>query len=359
MSLKNKVNKDQISFRGKRKKWPLIVAVIIALLALFYLLGPKAAEPDFSKLHLTKYNSDLHILEDSLNKAEAALPLKPDNQARIVWESPYQKTPYSIVYLHGNGASQEEGDPIHEALAHRYGCNLFLARLSSHGLKGNEPMLDLDDAKWMQSALDAIAVGKAIGNKVILVSCSTGSTLALYLTSRYPDLVEGQIMLSPNVDLYDPRSSLLASHWGLQIARKVMGSEYYGWDAPELAQQYWYTHYRIEGLTRLKAMINETMNQQTFSKINDPMIILYYYKDDDHQDKTVSVKRMKEMFRELGTPASEKVEVALPDAGTHIIGSSMFNTHLESVWTPVTAFMENVMHLKPVNDTDWKPFLDR
>lgn len=343
---------------AKRKKWPLITLIFIAVLSVVYFLGPKPSKPDYSSLHLPKYNSDLHALEDSLNKAETSLPLKDDNQARIVWETPYVKTPYSIVYLHGNGASQEEGDPIHEAIAHRYGCNLFLSRLADHGLKGDDPMLHINARDWMQSALDAVAMGKAIGEKVILISCSTGSTLALYLTSRYPDIVEDQVMLSPNVDMFDPRSSILVGPWGLQIARKMTGSKYYGWKGPGPAQKYWYTHYRIEGLVELKSMIKGTMNESTFSKINDPIIILYYYKDDQHQDNVVSVKRMKEMFSELGTPSSHKKEVALSDAGTHIIGSSIFNNHLESVWTPLIAFMEGEMHLVPVHDSDWKPFLD-
>ncbi len=359
--MKSEKDKLKVPFRGfrGRKKWPLFVTIILGLLALLYLLGPKPAKPDFSKLHLPKYNTDLHALEDNLNKAETSLPLKPDNEARIVWETPYAKTPYSIVYLHGNGASQEEGDPIHEAIAHRYGCNLFLARLAKHGLQGENPMLDIDAQEWMQSALDAIEVGKAIGDKVIVVSCSTGSTLDLFLASLYPDLVEGHIMMSPNVDMFDPRSSLLAGPWGLQIARHIMGSNYYGWNAPSLAQGYWYTRYRIEGLTSLKSMINATMSKTVFSKIDDPLIMLYYYKDDQHQDNVVSVKRMKELFQQLGTPPDQKYEFALSDAGTHIIGSSIFNSHIESLWLPITTFIEDVLHLTPVNDTDWKPFLDR
>ena len=346
-------------FRGRRRKWLLAIAILLAAIALLYLLGPKPSKPDFSKLHLNQYSTDLHALEDSLNKAEASLPLKPDNEARIVWDTAYTRTPYSIVYLHGNGASQEEGDPIHEALAHRYGCNLFLARLSEHGIQSEEPMLDMDPLEWMQSALDAIAIGKAIGEKVIVVSCSTGSMLDLYLASAYPNLVEAHVMMSPNVDLFDPRSFILTEPWGLHIGRQITGSKYYGWKAPGPAQKYWYAKYRIEELTILKTIINETMNETTFSKINDPVIILYYYKDENNQDKVVSVKRMQEMFQQLGTPDDKKIEVALSDAGTHIISSSIFNSHLESIWKPVTSFLEEVVHLKPVNDDDWQKFLDQ
>jgi len=165
-------------------------------------------------------------------------------------------------------------------------------------------------------------------------------------------------MLSPNVDYYDPRSFMMAGPWGLQITRWILGSDFYGWKAPGPAQQYWYTRYRIEGLITLKAMIDATMTTETFKKINDPLYQAYYYKDDEHQDKVVSVKRMREMYAQVSTPAEMKKEVSLPDAGTHIIGSSLFNQNLGSVWTPLVSYCEDILHLDPVNDVDWKSFLD-
>ena len=344
----------------QKRRWPLITAGIVGLLVIIYFLGPTPAKSDFSSLTVRTLQSDLKMLEDSINAKESSIRLKPDNEARIIWDTAYQKTPYSIVYLPGNGATQEEGDPIHEALANRYGCNLYLARLEAHGLTEENPLMNIDPVLWMQSALDAIAVGKAIGDKVIVVSCSTGSTLALYLASKYPDLVEAQIMMSPNVDYYDPRSFLMSAPWGLQITKLILGSDFYSWKppVPGAAEQYWYTRYRIEGLITLKSMIDEIMTKETFSKIDDPLYLTYYYQDDRHQDDVVSVKRMKEMYAQVGTPASLKKEVALPDAGTHIIGSDIFNPNLQTLWTPLTAYCENVLHLSVVHDVDWKPFLD-
>jgi pimeloyl-ACP methyl ester carboxylesterase len=343
----------------KRKKtWLKIILGLIALLLLTYGLGPRPKRIDLSKVHPVYYSSDLHALEDSLNAAEMSLPLKKDNQARILWVSPYEKTPYSMVYLHGNGASQEEGDPIHEALAHRYGCNLFLSRLEGHGLVTDEPLLDLDAVQWLQSAMDAIEVGKAIGDQVILVSCSTGSTLGLYLEAKYPGLVAAHIMFSPNIDIHDPKSFLLDMPWGLPLARKIVGGDFYSWEAPPAAQQYWYTSYRVEGLITLKSLIDKTMTRSTFHAIQDPVFMAYYYLDEDHQDDVVSVKRMREMFNQLDTPASEKRNVPLTTAETHIIGSDMFNNDLNSLWQPLTSFCEQVLKLTPVDSTDYFPFMD-
>lgn len=343
---------------SRSKRIWIVSGSIVLVLGITYLLGPRAEKPDFSSLRFRPANPDLNLLEDSIRRAESSLPLRPDNEARIIWAKPYARTRYCIVYLPGNGASQEEGDPIHEAIAHRYGCNLFLARPAEHGLVKEDPMLHIDAATWMQSALDAISVGRVIGDSVILMTCSTGSTLGLYVEASFPGLIAAHILLSPNIDMHDPRSSLLIRPWGLQLARLIMGSKYYGWESPPPATPYWYTRYRIEGLVTLKAMINAAMVPATFRQIHDPVFMAYYYKDAQHQDDVVSVPRMLEMYAQLGTPAALKREVALPDAGTHIIASDMFNTHLESLWIPLTAYCEQILKLAVADSTDWKPFLD-
>jgi pimeloyl-ACP methyl ester carboxylesterase len=345
--------------KPKRKNTFLkILLIILGVLIIAYFSGPKPRRIDFSSIHTTHYSNDLHALEDSINAAESAMPLKKDNQARIAWATPYVKTAYSMVYLHGNGASQEEGDPIHEGLAHRYGCNLFLSRLKDCGLTSEEPLLNLDPVEWMQSAMDAIEVGKSLGDQVILVSCSTGSTLGLYLEAKYPGLVVAHIMLSPNIDVHDPKSFMLTQPWGLQIARKIVGGNNYSWEAPEVAQQYWYTSYRVEELVTLKSVINKTMSTSTFEAIKDPVFLAYYYLDDEHQDDVVSVKRMLEMYDQLGTPESLKKSVALPNAGTHVIASDIFNTHLNTLWGSLTNYCEQVLKLPVADSSDYITFMD-
>lgn len=344
--------------KSTKRKWPRIFLGVLGLLALIYLLGPKPKTPDFSAIKLPTITSALQVLEDSIATKEALLNLKPDNEARIVWATPYEKTEYCMVYLHGLGGSPEEGDPVHEALAHRYGCNLYLARLEGHGLVSENPLQNVDPEQWMQSALDAIAIGKALGEKVIVVSCSTGSTFSLYLAAHNPELVDAQILFSPNIDYYDPRSFLMGWPWGLQISRLILGSEFYGWKAPGAAQQYWYTRYRIEGLITLKAIINKTMTKETFSKIESPLFMSYYFRDETNQDNVVSVKRMNEMFSELGTLAEVKKVAPLRNAGTHIITSDLFSNDIAELWKSLTGFCEQVLHLTPVNDSDWKQFLD-
>jgi hypothetical protein len=51
---------------------------------------------------------------------------------------------------------------------------------------------------------------------------------------------------------------------------------------------------------------------------------------------------MRQMYNQLGTPETLKKSVVLPNAGTHIIASDMFNDHLNFV-EPLTNYCENVL----------------
>src|SRR5258706_149503 len=82
-------------------------------------------------------------------------------------------------------------------------------------------------------------------------------TIALVLAATYPDDVFALINLSPNIELNNPAAWLLNDPWGLQIARRVFGSDYKveQYDAPRL--QYWYSRYRLEALTQLQELIED------------------------------------------------------------------------------------------------------
>ena len=123
------------------------------------------------------------------------------------------------MYLHGFSASPMEGDPLHRELAERYGANLYLPLLSGHGLDNPESFKDLMPRDLIMSARRAITIGTALGKKVILMSCSTGSTVGTYVASYNPDLIHAHLMYSPNIDLKDKKSRLIVNPWGLQMAR--------------------------------------------------------------------------------------------------------------------------------------------
>lgn len=321
---------------------------ILLLLAIF--AGPRPDYGDFN-ISLNELNVPLNKLDDFIQEKEAAIEnLKPDNESRIVWADSIRKTPYSIVYLHGWSASQEEGDPIHEGLAKRYGANLYLPRLAGHGIEDKNSFKKLTPNELWESAQEALLIGNLIGEKTILLSCSTGGTLSNYLAANYPEKVHAQLLFSPNIDIFDSSTELLTMPWGKQLAHQIIGT-HHSFKLPEEGYQYWTTTYSTEGLICLKYLIENTMTPDVWKKINQPLFMGYYYKDEEHQDNTVSVAAMKEFYSQIATPADKKKEVAFPDAGVHVVTSRIHNDakKLEKVRAELFDFTDNVLGMERVN----------
>lgn len=333
-----------------RKKWFKVLLSIIILLTVIYFLGPHPKTPVYSTA-LPTVPSNATALEHYIDSNEAQHKLKPNNEARIVWfDSSKIKTEYSIVYLHGFSASEEEGKPIHTNIAKEFGCNLYLSRLAGHGIDTTEPMMNLTPDELWESAKQALQIGKQLGNKVILMSTSTGGTLSLKLAADYPGDVYALIMMSPNIAIHDSRSFLLNNHWGLQIARTLTGDEYVtASDSTRVYKQYWYWHYPLEAATQLQELIETIMTKQTFENVKQPTLVLYYYKDEQHQDDVVSVPAMLNMYNELGTPKDLKIKQAMPDVGDHVMGGYIKSKNLLEVQQAIEKFMERKLKMQPVN----------
>jgi len=327
----------------RKRKWWLITLLVIVIV---YLMGPKPSDPVYATA-MPAVPGNVDSLTRYIQANEAQHHLKPDNEARIVWanDSTKAKTPYSLVYLHGFSASQGEGDPVHKNIARRFGCNLYLSRLAEHGIDTVEQLVNLKPDNYWETAKEALAIGQRIGNKVILVGTSTGGTLALKLAAEYPDIY-ALVLLSPNIAINDPNAWILNNPWGLQVARLVKGSKYNdAEDTRPVYRQYWNYHYRLEAAVSLEELLETSMNKETFARVQQPTLLLYYYKDKVHQDSVVKVDAALKMFSELGTPADKKREVAMPNTGNHVIGSWIRSNDVAGVEREITRFMQEVLKI--------------
>jgi esterase/lipase len=330
-------------------RWIRNIIFLFFVLILVYILGPNPVTPKYTTA-LPIVPANAIALEKYISIEEAAHKLKPDNEARIVWDndSIKQKTDYAIVYLHGFSASQEEGNPVHRNIAKQFGCNLYLARLAEHGIDTTDALINFTPDKLWETAKEAYSIGKQLGNKVILMGTSTGGTLALQLAATYPD-VAGIILLSPNIAINDPNAWLLNNHWGLQLAQLVKQSKFNTIPNSSPAyKQYWNDHYRLEATVQLEQLLETTMNTNTFAKIKQPTLTLYYYRDEINQDKVVKVSAMKEMFEQLGTPSNKKKMIAVPNTGNHVLGSPIVSYDIKTPQKEIASFLTTVMQLPPI-----------
>lgn len=324
-------------------KWLLAIAIILFIV---YLLGPSPDKPEYAQAMPT-VPATAGELEKYIDNKETQHKLKPNNEARIIWanDSLKQKTPYAIVYLHGFSASQEEGNPIHTNIAREFGCNLYLSRLAEHGIDTLEPMINLTADKYWESAKEALAIGKQLGKKVILMGTSTGGTNALQLAAAYPADISALVLLSPNIAIFNDKAYLLNNHWGLQLAKMITGDDHItAGDDRDIFKAYWYYHYPLQATVQLQEMLETSMTKENFEKITQPVLMLYYYKDPVHQDSVVKVAAMQQMFDKLGS--TMKVKKALPNTGDHVMGSYIKSKDLRSVQETIEYFMRVQLQMK-------------
>lgn len=329
-------------------RWLKIILGLGVVVFILYSVGPHPSKPVYA-IDLPAVPAEAPALINYVHQEESKHKVKKDNEAEIVWAdtSNKKKTAYSIVYLHGFSASKMEGAPTHQNIAKKFGCNLYLARLSQHGIDSADELINMTPDNLWETAKQAYAVGKQLGDKVILMGTSTGGTLALQLAATYPD-VAGLILYSPNIAVNDPNAWLLNNPWGVQIARLVKGSNYNIVSGDSVYAKYWNTKYRLEAIASLEELLETKMTAATFQSIKQPVLTLYYYKDEQHQDPVVKVSATKTMFNELGTSMELKRAVAMPNTGNHVLASPILSKDVAGVEQQTIGFLQEIMHLNPI-----------
>ncbi len=333
------------------RKIKRFLGAVVLLAIVVYLFGPKPEKAKMST-DLPTISGSIANIEAYVKKNDAGLQIKPDNETRIIWanDSVKERTDYCVLYLHGFSASWYEGYPTHVKFAKKFGFNLYLPRLASHGIVTDDPLIDMTPDRLWESAKQGLMVARALGKKVIIMGTSTGGTLALQLAAVFPEYVDALILFSPNVRINEAGSFLLSKPWGLQIGRKVVGGKYRitndDFDSKDC--QYWNCKYRMEAVVYLQQLVDLTMNKETFKRVTAPVFLGYYYKDEEHQDETVKVSAELKMFKQLGTQPDYKRKVAFPDAGDHVIGCELTSGCVEQVVAETEKFGTEILKLKPV-----------
>jgi len=317
--------------------------------ALFF--GPKA---EFEAVNgkIDPIKVPLEQLDQYIQEKEAkVVNLKPNNESRIIWADSVRKTEYAVVYLHGFSASIWEGDAMHTQFAERYGANLYLARQQDHGIDDKNTFKNLTPKNYMDSAKEAIAIGQQLGEKVILMSCSTGGTHSLYLTAHNPEMVHAQILYSPNIAIASAAAQLTTMPWGEYLTGAMVGdyvkSGAYGKPAMENMAT---TQYHSKGIIALEALLEQTMLPETFNKIKSPYFVGYFYKNEEVQDPVVSVPAMLEMDQQTATPANQKRLAPFANVNNHVVCSLRQSEDIEAVRKATYSYAEEILGMQPLGD---------
>lgn len=281
-----------------------------------------------------------HIIALSEAKVQG---VKPDNEAKILWADAknYKKTDVAFVYLHGFGASSREGEPVMSMLAKKYQANVYLSRLKEHGIERENGFEYLTPENYIASAKEAVAIGKRLGNKVVVVSTSTGGTLSLTLAAADKDIA-ALVLYSPFIDLINPQMTAILTKEGKDGFVKMNGGEIQKQKRAAVEAKYWSTSYHVNGYVSLIKMLKDNMTKETFKKVDCPVFVGYYYKNEKEQDQVVSVPAILKMYEELGTATDEKKKVAFPESGNHVIASDLRSKDYKSVYNETVQFLDDL-----------------
>lgn len=275
----------------------LALAVLVAALWLVFPPDRVDREIAFDDNALT---ADLDLW---LSEREAAYPdLRPDAGKEIVWAGAKgAKTPLAVVYLHGFSADREEIRPVPDDVAAALGANLFFTRLSGHGRSG-AAMGEPTAGDWIEDVAEAMAIGRRLGDRVILIGNSTGGTLAA-LAATDPTLapgLAGVVLVSPNFKVRNPAAFLLdlplAPIWAPWIAGREAG--FTPVNAGHAA--HWTTAYPSVAFFPMAALLREA-KRTDFSAARVPVLIL-----SNPADQVIDPAAIDPVAKAWGGPVTRK-----------------------------------------------------
>lgn len=322
------------------------LGIFLVIMTVVYLFGPRV---EFDRIEPNPFTYDYApgAVEEILRGRDAEiLDLKEGNGSQLYWANETKsKTEFVVLYLHGFSASTSEGIDVYPNYAKSIGANAIAVRLYDSGRNSKDTFKGLTPKLMMDSAKDAIALAKCLGDKVIVISCSTGGTYSTYL-SGYDDQIVAQVLMSPNIGLYDETSKLVLKPWGRKLLNALQGGEYNNVDHyTDEQKKFWNDAYHNDGILALVDLLDQTMKEEHFQKITIPTLVIAFYTNEEEQDKVVSVKRMREFFDQISTPDEKKKFVNCTTCGNHVLGSKLFNVDIKFVEDQINNFSKEVLKI--------------
>jgi len=290
--------------------------VLLAVIgAVMWLFGPYERVDLKADFEPRKFGEGVQVYFESV---ESGVPdVTPGTEKRVIWAGQQEtRTPYSVLYVHGFSATSEEIRPVPDRIAATLGANLVYTRLRGHGRDG-AAMAGPTVNDWMQDTAEGLAAARAVGDRVIVISTSTGGALAAAVAVD-PDLsrdVVGMIFVSPNFAIKDPASALLtwpaARYWVPLLIGETRSFE----PSSDAQAKYWTTSYPVVALMPMAALAKAASTLE-FPGVKIPG--LFWYSEDD---QVVNPKITAQVAALWGGPVTVNTVTMGPgdDANAHVI----------------------------------------
>jgi esterase/lipase len=252
-----------------------------------------------------------------LAQSEASEPrLQQGLEKEIVWAFPASraKTPLAVVYIHGFSASKGEVRPLPDIVARELGANLYFARLTGHGADG-AAMAEATVNDWVNDYAEAMAIGRAIGERVIVIGTSTGAGLVTWALTQ-PALAEGTagaVLISANYGVQAAGSEILTAPFGRTLANLIVGKERGFEPVNELHGRFWTSKYPTDALLPM-AGLTALAAKQPVETITTPAFFIW-----SPTDKVIRPELVEQVAARWGGPKQTLALDRNDDPYSHVI----------------------------------------
>ena len=227
---------------------------------------------------------DIEDIDNLLESQEKMVRgLRSGTEKKVLWaQGNGVKTKTSIVFIHGFSASRLEIDPVVDLIAAELSANVYFTRLRGHGQDGKA----LGEATYEQlldDTIEAIEIGKAIGDDVVLMGCSTGCSLIHIALDQNYD-IKAAVYISPNFGPKPIKGQALRIPGAKFLVPLVFGKEHSFIAINDEYATCWTTKYPTKALFTIKATVLAS-HQVDHQAIKAP--IMMWFSD---EDKVVNAK---------------------------------------------------------------------
>ena len=230
-----------------------------------------------------------------------------------------------MIYVHGFSASSEEVRPLPDRVAEALGANLYFTRLAGHG-RDAAAMAEPELADWMADMAEAMAIGRRIGSRVLVIATSTGGTLSTLMAAD-PEMSEGLAglaLISPNYRVANPAGRILtwpgAEWWGPLIAGRERGFE----PVNEAQARYWTERYPTVSVLPMAAAVAEA-RAIDHAALDVPALFIF-----SPEDRVVDAGATRHVAEVWG--GASETEIVRPGPGTdpfnHVLAGDILSPAL-------------------------------
>ncbi len=307
--------------RRRLLSWRTVIyvcAILVAAFGLMLMSGPRMPADGFPAFDKNRLGADIDAY---LGASESHFAdIRPGAAKRVVWADPATKakTAFAIVYLHGFSASAEEIRPLPDRVAAALGANLYFTRLAGHGRSG-DAMGEAHLEDWLADFSESLAIGEALGNRVVVIGTSTGASLATLALAdpKIASRISAAVFVSPNYGINSFAAFLLTTPVAPQLSRLLLGENRGFTPYNDRHAAHWTTRYPTTALLPMAALVKLSV-ESPVERIRTPALFLY-----SSLDQVIRPDKVRAVAGRWGGPHALFDVGQTGDPGNHVIAGDI------------------------------------